>query len=580
MNSLLLVVITAIGYLLAYRLYGRWLGGRLFGLARGNPMPAHRFRDGIDFIPTRRHIVLGHHFTTIAGLGPILGPAIGIIWGWLPALLWIFFGSIFIGAVHDFATMVISARHEGRTIGDLTGTLVNRSTRYAFLVIIQFLLWIVVSIFAMIMGILFTLYPQAVIPVWLQIPIAVWLGIQIRQGRNELLYSLLAVGLMYGAIWLGMLFPVNLPPLLGSPVVSWCLLLFVYAFVASTLPIDVLLQPRDYINSHQLLLGIGLLALGLIVAHPPLTAPAINPAAFAPGSDIPPMLPLLFITIACGAISGFHSLASTGTSVKQIRTEPDMLPIGYGAMLIEGLLAVIALCAVAGGLGMGLIKDGTLFTGAAAFQVHYATWSSAQGMAAQIEAVVTGAANLMASLGLPPEVGQTLMAVFIVSFAGTTLDTATRIQRLCLQELCRNRHGVVARPVRNRHAATLIVVAMAALLAMLQPGAKGALILWPLFGALNQLLAALGLCIATVYLAGRGKNSLVTFIPMLFMLAMTVWAMGLNLRKFWADDNHLLVAITIIILLLTGWLLIGAATAVTARYQARRAERLQVGTDL
>jgi carbon starvation protein len=579
MNSLLLVLITAIGYLLAYRLYGRWLGGRLFELASGNRMPAHRFRDGIDFIPTRRHIVLGHHFTTIAGLGPILGPAIGIIWGWLPALLWIFFGSIFIGAVHDFATMVISARYDGRTIGDLTGNLVNRSTRYTFLVIIQFLLWIVVSIFAMIMGILFTLYPQAVIPVWLQIPIAVWLGMQIRQGRNDLLYSLLAVGLMYGAIWLGMIYPVTLPPLLGSPVVSWCLLLFVYAFIASTLPIDVLLQPRDYINSHQLLLGIGLLTLGLIVAHPPLTAPPINPAAFAPGSDIPPMLPLLFITIACGAISGFHSLASTGTSVKQIRTEPDMLPIGYGAMLIEGLLAVIALCAVAGGLGMGLMKDGTLFTGATAFQVHYATWSSAQGMASQIEAVVTGAANLMSSIGLPQEVGQALMAVFIVSFAGTTLDTATRIQRLCLQELCRNRHGVVARPVRNRHAATLIVVAMAALLALLQPGAKGALILWPLFGALNQLLAALGLCIATVYLAARGKNFLVTFIPMLFMLAMTIWAMALNLRKFWTDGNHLLVAITVIILALTGWLLIGAATAVTGRYSAQRAERLEAGTD-
>lgn len=561
MNSLTLIVLTAVGYLLAYRLYGRWLGRRLFALSADRPMPAHRFRDGVDFIPSPAHIVLGHHFTTIAGLGPILGPAIGIIWGWLPALLWIFFGSILMGAVHDFSTMVVSARHDGRTIGDLTGDLINPSTRYAFLAIIQFLLWIVVAIFAMIMGILFTLYPQAVLPVWLQIPIALWLGRRLRRGGSDAFSSLAALALMYGAIWLGMLYPLTIPPLLGSPVVSWCLLLLVYAFVASTLPIDVLLQPRDYINSQQLLVGLGLLVLGIIVAHPPLTAPALNPAAFAPDSDIPPVLPLLCITIACGAISGFHSLAATGTSVKQIKSEPEMLPIGYGGMLIEGWLAVVALCAVAGGLGMGMIKDGELLTGAAAYAAHYTTWSSAQGLAAQIAAVVGGATNLLAAIGLPPAVGQSLFAVFIVSFAGTTLDSATRIQRLCLQELCKNRHGKVLRPFHNRYAATLAVVALAALLALLQPGAKGALLLWPLFGALNQLLAALGLCIATVYLAAKGKNYLATLLPMLFMLAVTIWAMLLNLGQFVASRNHLLTAISLVILLLTGWLLIGATAA-------------------
>lgn len=562
MNSLTLILLTAVGYLLAYRLYGRWLGRRLFALSADRPMPALRFQDGVDFIPSRSHIVLGHHFTTIAGLGPILGPAIGIVWGWLPALLWIFFGSILMGAVHDFSTMVVSARHDGRTIGDLTGDLVSPSTRYAFLAIIQFLLWIVVAIFAMIMGILFTLYPQAVLPVWLQLPIALWLGRRLRRHGSDLAASLAALALMYGAIWLGMLYPLTIPPLLGSPVVSWCLLLLVYAFVAATLPIDVLLQPRDYINSQQLLVGLGLLVLGIVVAHPPLTAPPLNPAAFAPDSDIPPVLPLLFITIACGAISGFHSLAATGTSVKQIKSEPDMLPIGFGGMLIEGWLAVVALCAVAGGLGMGMIKDGTLLTGAAAYAAHYSTWSSTQGLAAQIAAVVGGATNLLAALGLPPAVGQSLMAVFIVSFAGTTLDSATRIQRLCLQELCKNRHGKVLRPLHNRYAATLVVVVLAAALALLQPGAKGALLLWPLFGALNQLLAALGLCIATVYLAAKGKNYLVTLLPMLFMLAVTIWAMLLNLGRFTADGNHLLTAISLVILILTGWLLIGAGNAI------------------
>ncbi len=561
MNSLLLLILALVGYWLAYRCYGRFIGRRIFALAAGNRMPAHRYRDGVDFVPSKKHVVFGHHFTTIAGLGPIVGPAIGIIWGWLPALLWVVFGSIFMGAVHDFSAMVISARNQGKTIGDLTGDIISPSTRLAFLVIIQFLLWLVLSIFAMIMGILFELYPAVVLPVWLQIPIAVGLGRCLRRGGNELLYSLAALALMYLSILAGQYLPISLPPLLGSPVTSWAVLLFIYVSIASTLPIDILLQPRDYINAQQLLLTTGLLVLGVLAAHPTFSAPALNPAAFAAGSDIPPLFPLIFITIACGAISGFHSLAASGTSVKQIDSEPDMLPIGFGSMLLEGLLAIVALIAIAGGLGLGLEKNGQLFFGADAYQVHYASWAGAQGLAAKIEAFVVGAANLMAGFGLPPHLGRALMAVFIVSFAGTTLDSATRIQRLSLQELCKNRDGLVARPFHNRTVATLVVVGLAALLTFIKPGAKGALVLWPLFGALNQLLAALGLTVATVYLAQRGKNWLVTALPMVFMLTVTVWAMADNLHKFLVRGDTLLVVLSIGIFTLTGWLLIGAAGA-------------------
>jgi carbon starvation protein len=561
MNSLVLVAGTVVAYLLAYRLYGKYIGGRIFRISNENQMPSFTFKDGVDYVPSKKHIVLGHHFTTIAGLGPIIGPAIGIIWGWLPAFLWVLCGSIFMGAVHDLSAMVISARNDGRTIGDLTGDLISPSTKYAFQIIIQFLLWIVVSIFAMIMGVLFNMYPQSVVPVIMQIPIAIWLGSQLRKGRSDFVNSLIAVAMMFLFVWVGQYYPISLLPVMGSSVITWTLVLFVYVYIAASLPIDVLLQPRDYINSHQLMIIMGLLALGVIVAHPPITAPAINPAVTASGSDIPALFPILFITIACGAISGFHSLAASGTSVKQIAHEEDMLTIGFGGMLIEGVLATLALVAIAAGLGMGMEKDGILYTGSAAFNAHYASWASAQGLAPKIEAFVTGAANIMASFGLPKQLGGTLMAVFIVSFAGTTLDSATRIQRLTLQELCKNKDGKVMRPINNRYVATGIVVILAAALAFIKPGAKGALILWPLFGALNQLLAALGLTVATVYLARKGRNFWVTLLPMVFMLVMTGWAMILNLYKFLAAGEALLSVISLIIFALTGWLLVGAISS-------------------
>jgi carbon starvation protein len=410
----------------------------------------------------------------------------------------------------------------------------------------------------MIMGVLFQMYPQAVVPVMMEIPIAVWLGHQLRRGRSDLLFSLIAVVLMFAFVGVGQRFPLTMPPLLGSPVVSWTLVLFAYVFVAATLPIDLLLQPRDYINAHQLMVVMALLALGIFIAQPPITAPALNPAATAAGSDIPPLFPLLFITIACGAISGFHSLAASGTSIKQISREGDMLFIGYGGMLLEGVLAIIALLAIAGGLGMGMEKGGVLFSGRAAFDAHYASWGSAQGLGTMISAFVTGAANMMAAFGLPKEIGATLMAVFIVSFAGTTLDSASRIQRLSLQELCKRPDGRVLRPLDNRYVATFVVVLLAALLSFVKPGATGALILWPLFGALNQLLAALGLTVATVYLAGKGRNYLVTLLPMLFMLFMTGWAMLDNLRKFLGGGETVLALLSLVIFALTAWLLGGA----------------------
>lgn len=570
MNSLALAIFAFIGYLVAYHTYGRFLGRKLFKLSDKRKMPANEFNDGVDFVPSKKNIIFGHHFTTIAGLGPIVGPAIGIIWGWLPAFLWVFFGAIFMGGVHDFSTMIISGRNKGKTIGDLTGDAISPGTRYVFQFIMQLLLLIVLAVFAMIVGVLFEKYPESVFPVWIEVPIAIWLGYNVRKGKSDLLYSIIAVVLLYLSIYVSVYYlpPIKVPPIMGSGVVTWALILYVYAFFASTIPVQKLLQPRDYINSHQLLIAIALLLLGLIVAHPEISAPPVNHKAFH-SENVPALMPLLFITIACGAISGFHSLASTGTTIKQVDKESHTLFIGYGSMLTEGFLAVLVIMAVAGGLGMGMENEGILLTGSDAFYTHYSSWASASGLAAKLDAFIIGSANLLDSYGIPKDFGAAVIAVFIVSFANTTLDSSARIQRLSLQEIFKDRSGKVMKPFDNRYFATSVVILMAIVLTFLQPGAQGALLLWPLFGALNQLVAALALGIVVLYLLMKKQNPLFALIPMLFVLIMTVWAMFNNLIIFIQDKNYTLIVLSVLIIVLTLWLLVSGLSVVISRQKQK-----------
>jgi carbon starvation protein len=565
MNSLVLIIIAIIGYLLAYRIYGRFLGRKILRLSADQIMPAHELKDGIDYVPTKPHILFGHHFTTIAGLGPIVGPAIGIIWGWLPAFLWVFLGSIFMGAVHDFTTLVVSARNKGKSIGELTAQIISPSTRYALQFIMQLLLFIVLAVFAMIVGSLFVMYPEAVIPVWAQIPVAVWLGVQIRKGKNDLVYSILALILLYGFVILGVNVPVSLPWDKEVSIVVWCIILFIYVFFASTIPVQKLLQPRDYINSHQLLVAMALLILGVIIAHPPLSAPAINEDAFLPGADVPDLAPILFIVIACGAISGFHALASSGTTVKQLNNEMDTLPVGFGSMITESFLAVLVIVAAGAGLGMGLEADGEVFTGLAAYKHHYASWSSANGLAAKLDAFIVGSANLFSSLGVPVKYGSAFVVVFIVSFANTTLDSAARIQRISLQEIFTGNEGRIRKPMNNRYLATGVIVIAAAAMTFFKPGGQGAMVLWPLFGSLNQLMAALALGVVTVYFASKKIPIYFTLIPMLIILVLTLWAMVENLGGFIADGEILLVVLSALILSLTLWLTGSSAWALLSK---------------
>ncbi len=557
MNSLLLAVIVFAAYLIAYHTYGKYLANKIFKLDPNRVTPAHELRDDIDYMPAKKEVLFGHHFTSIAGLGPIVGPAIAVIWGWLPAALWVALGPIFLGGVHDFSALVASMRNKGVSIGELTANLVNSRTRYLFLLIIFFELWIVIAIFALIMGILFAKYPQSVFPVWMEIPIAIWAGYSIyKRGSNLNTVSIIAVVLMYATVVIGAYWPLKLPGLFGlTAIETWLVILLIYAFFASTLPVWTLLQPRDYINAHELIIAMALLFLGTIIAHPKIVAPATNLHA----AGAPPIWPFLFVIIACGAISGFHSLVSSGTSSKQIDKEPDALFVGYGGMLMEGSLSVLVIVATTAAIGLRYVtKGGQILTGYAAWHAHYSSWQAAKGLSAKLGAVITGSANLMHSFGIPHVIGMTIMAVFLVSFAGTTLDTATRIQRYVIGEFFTDL-GIPA--LANRWIATFLAVFTAFLLAFAQKGGKGALILWPLFGTVNQLLAGLALLVATVYLARLKKPIWFAALPMIFMIFMTGWAMILNIEKFARTHNTLLLTIGVIVFLLEIWMIIEAVIA-------------------
>jgi carbon starvation protein len=561
MDTLLLMLICGGGYLVAYHTYGRFLAKKIFQLNKNASVPSMEMRDGIDYVPARKGIIFGHHYTSIAGTGPIVGPAIGIIWGWLPAILWVFFGSIFMGAVHDLGALVVSLRNEGKSLSEVAAKYINMRVRFIFFAVVFLSLLIVIAIFGVVIAAVFTRFPSAVVPVWLQIPIAVALGFAVyKKTANIAVATAIAVIGMYLCIAVGGLLPVKLGTVWGIPSTGlWVIILLIYAWVASTLPVTTLLQPRDYINAWQLFIAMGLLVGGAVVAslsgNLPLVAPPVNRAL---PDGTPPIWPFMFVIIACGAIGGFHSLVASGTSSKQVSKETDCQFVGYGSMLLEGFLATLVLICVAAGIGMALkLENDTILTGQAAWQHQYSTWIGAKGLSDKIAPVVIGAANMMGKIGIPETVGITLMGVFIASFAGTTLDTSTRIQRYVVSEMATDLRVPF---LSNRWAATSFAVLTAAGLAF-ATGAdgKGAMMLWPLFGSANQLLAALALLLVTLYLKRMGGlKFLVTGVPCLIMLVITNWSMVKNEMNFISRSNWLLVIIGGGIFTLSLWMTIEA----------------------
>jgi carbon starvation protein len=556
MDALIIMVLAFVGYIVMYQLYGKYIGTKIFALSGYAKTPSVELEDGRDYVPTKKEVIFGHHFTSIAGTGPIVGPAIAIIWGWVPALLWVFLGSLIMGAVHDFGSLVISMRNQGKSISEFTAKYVNNRTKFLFFLIVFLELWIVIAIFGLVIAVIFAMYPQSVLAVWLEIPIAIYLGYMIyKKGANIAAWSTYAVLAMYVCVFLGPYLPFKMPTIAGIPPTGvWTIILLTYAFIASVLPVTTLLQPRDFINSHQLIIAMALLVLGVLFAAFGGRLEIVAPAVQTAPAQAPPMWPFLFITIACGAISGFHSLVSSGTSAKQVRNENDALFVGYGSMLMEGALATLVIIAVAAGIGIGYTtKSGETLTGISAWTTHYASWAAAAGLGSKVSAFVEGSANMIMAIGISKKFTLAIMAVFVASFAGTTLDTATRIQRYVIGELG---NSLKLNFLTDRYVGTVCAVGSALILAFATGASgNGALKLWPLFGAVNQTLAALALIIITLYLRNKGNwKWLVSGLPAVFMSVMTIWALIMNQFTFGAADNLLLQLVNLIILIIAIWI--------------------------
>lgn len=569
MLTLGIAVFSFVGFIVAYHTYGRWLSKKIFSLDDAAIVPSVELQDDVDFVPTKRQIIFGHHFTSIAGTGPIVGPAIAVFWGWLPALLWVLLGSIFIGAVHDFGALVVSLRNRGQTVGEVAGRLISKRARLLFLLILFLALTIVLAIFGLVIAVIFQIYPESVLGTWISLPLALMIGISThKKGGGIVVPAVLALIAIYACVALGSyVCPIDI----SSPVqwinqtlqlgetsslnvvTMWTLILLTYCFFASVIPVWMMLQPRDYINSQQLFVALALLMAGIgyasITGQTNLEQSTPMVATNLP-ADAPPIWPFLFITIACGACSGFHCLVSSGTTSKQIRCETDAQYVAYGSMLLEGALAVIVILACCAGVGMGtferisdsdaaggyfyqpLIENGEAVTGNAAWQRQYDSgknWASFS-LGKKVGAFVNGGGNFLATIGIPLKMGISIIAVLVACFAATTLDSATRLQRYVVQELGATLH---LKPFTNKYVATGFAVTIAAYVAMIPAPGKsagtGGLILWPLFGATNQLLAGLAFMVTVFYLYRRGKAIWFVVIPMTIMLIMPAWAMIWNL---------------------------------------------------
>ena len=537
---------------LGYFLYSKFIAERIYQLDPDFETPSHALRDDIDFLPTNRLVLWGHHFTAVAGAAPIIGPAIAVIWGWLPAFIWVVCGTMFFAGVHDFGAIWASVRNRGISVGSLTGDVVSRRARTLFMIVIFLLLLMVNAVFGVAISNALVATPSAVIPAWSAIGVAVVIGVLIyRMGVPILWPTVIGTIILYAVIYLGELVPVELPQsLMGlSPGPQWILILFAYATIASLLPVWLLLQPRDYINGIQLFIGLGLLFGAVFIANPTFVAPAFNTNL---PEGTPPLLPLLFVTIACGAISGFHGLVASGTTSKQLDKETDARFVGYLGSTGEGLLALVTIIAVSAG-----------FASLAEWEATY----SAFGVTG-IDTFVTGGSRIVeAGTGLSREFAATLLAVMAVLFAGTTMDAGVRLQRYIVQEW-----GTIYNIpfLQNGYIATFIAVAACLALAFGAGGAdgQGGMLIWPLFGTTNQLLAGLTLLVISIMLVKLRRRYVFTLVPMIFVTTMSFLAALYQLWNLFTSGQYLLGALDLLIVVAAIFVMLEASAAFSREKKA------------
>lgn len=569
LNAIALAAIGLFIFALGYRFYSKFVAEKIFRLDPNYVTPAHKYKDGVDFVPTNKFVLWGHHFTSVAGAAPILGPAIAVYWGWLPAVLWVVLGTVFAAGVHDFGTLALSVRNKGQSVGTLAHRLIGQRGKVLFLFIILILVLMVNAVFAWVIANLFISFPASVIPVFIQIPLAIWIGYAVyKRNAKMLVPSLIALAIMYATAIFSSQYEflqIDLvrymggeegAGLFGLGAIStaffiWIIILMVYVYIASTLPVWKLLQPRDFINSHQLIVGLGILYLGLLFTNPEITAPMTNP-----GADIS-WFPLLFITIACGAISGFHGLVSSGTSSKQLDKETDARFVGYLGAVGEGILALISIIAVI-----------TLFPDRDAFLATYSSFAASSGSG--LGSFILGATQLATGLMIPAAVASTIVSVIVVSFAATTLDTSVRLMRYIISEL-----GVEYNipSLEKKHVATTIAVVASAALVLIPEGpngfGSGGYLLWPLFGTSNQLLAGISLLLISIWLRQLGRSYVITIVPMIFLMFMTLWAMFQQVFLQWAwyaaAPNMLLFVFGAIIFVFALWIIITAIQVLASK---------------
>jgi carbon starvation protein len=517
MNGIELVLIALVMYVVAYKLYGGFITKRL-EVNNSKETPSHTMYDGVDYCPAKAPVLLGHHFASIAGAGPIVGPVIAAGFGWVPVYLWVVFGAIFIGGVHDYSSIVASVRHQSKSIGFIIQSYIGINGKKLFLIFAWATLILVIAVFTIIVADTFNHIPSAGTSSILFMVLAVFFGIAIYRLKMPLwLATIIGVILLFLSIPAGNIFPIQLDTL------TWDLILFAYIFVASTVPVWILLQPRDYLNSfflYALMLG-GM--VGIFFAAPTINIPAFNSFSL---DKVGYLFPALFVTVACGAISGFHSIVGSGTTAKQLNKETDGRIVGYGGMLIEGMLAVLSLIAVASMVNEEFINMLVTKGPVPAFSVGVARFI-----------------NAIPILNISIPLAETFTALAVSAFALTSLDTATRLARFMFQEYFEKKEANSKSFITNRYISTGITVAFGAALTF----SGHTMSIWPVFGSANQLLAALALLALTVWVANLKKGYLFVMIPMIFMFAVTLTALGMLVYQNFVINNYTLSIISILL---------------------------------